>query len=227
MVRVQAHNPVEERMPKVKVAAFSISVDGYGAGPDQSLANPLGRGGEALHEWFVPTRGFKRVYGEEGGSTGVDSDFGTRSMENLGAWIMGRNMFGPIRGEWPDDEWKGWWGEEPPYHCPVFVLTHHPRPPMEMAGGTVFHFVTGGIHEALERARQVAGDKDIRIGGGSGTIRQYLEERLIDEMYLAIAPVLLGSGEPLFEGLDLVELGYRVVEYKQGEAALHVIVGRK
>ena len=214
-------------MPKVRVAAFSISVDGYGAGPDQSVENPLGRGGEALHDWFVPTRGFKQAYGRDGGSTGVDSDFGEQAMENLGAWIMGRNMFGPVRGEWPDFEWKGWWGDDPPYHCPVFVLTHHQRPPLEMAGGTLFHFVTDGIHEALDRAREAAGDKDIRIGGGTATVRQYLEARLIDEMHLAVAPTILGKGENLFEGLDLPELGYRVSSYQPGEAALHVIVGRQ
>ena len=214
-------------MPKVRVAAFSISVDGYGAGSDQSLENPLGRGGEALHDWFVPTRGFKQAYGKDGGSTGVDSDFGERAMENLGAWIMGRNMFGPVRGEWPDFEWKGWWGDDPPYHCPVFVLTHHQRPPLEMAGGTVFHFVTGGIDEALERAREAAGDKDIRIGGGTATIRQYLEARLIDEMHLAVAPTILGKGENLFEGLDFPELGYRVTFYQPGEAALHLIIERQ
>ena len=214
-------------MPKVRVAAYSISVDGYGAGPDQSVEHPLGRGGEGLHEWFVPTRGFRQVYGEEGGSTGVDSDFGERAMENLGAWIMGRNMFGPVRGEWPDFEWKGWWGDNPPYHCPVFVLTHHERPPLEMAGGTVFHFVTGGIAEALQRAREAAGDRDIRIGGGAETIRQYLEAGLIDELHIAIAPVLLGTGEPLFEGLDWPKLGYQVTESVMGEGAMHVIVGRK
>ena len=180
-------------MTKVRVNAFSISIDGFGAGLDQSLENPLGRRGEELHEWFVPTRGFREVYGEEGGTTGVDNDFGARSMDDLGAWIMGRNMFGPVRGDWPDFEWKGWWGEEPPYHCPVFVLTHHERPPLEMAGGTVFHFVTGGIHEALDRAREAAGDRDIRIGGGAETIRQYLQLGLIDELHVAIAPVLLGG----------------------------------
>lgn len=214
-------------MSKVRVNAFSISIDGYGAGPDQALENPLGRGGEALHEWFVPTRGFQRVYGKDEGTTGIDDDFGARSMENLAAWIMGRNMFGPVRGEWPDFEWKGWWGEEPPYHCPVFVLTHHERPPLEMAGGTVFHFVTGGIHEALDRAREAAGDRDIRIGGGAATIREYLRIGAIDEMHVAIAPVLLGSGEPLFEGLDLPALGYAVREHAAGEQATHVIITRR
>ncbi len=214
-------------MSKVRVNAFSISVDGYGAGPDQSREDPLGKGGEGLHEWFVPTRGFQKVYGREGGSTGIDDDMGKDSMENLGAWIMGRNMFGPVRGEWPDFEWKGWWGDNPPYHCPVFVLTHHERPPLEMDGGTVFHFVTGGIHEALDRAREAAGGKDIRIGGGAETIRQYLEAGLIDQLHLAIAPVLLGSGENLFEGLDLAELGYEAKEMRAGEAACHLLVGRK
>ncbi len=214
-------------MTKVRVNAFSISIDGFGAGLDQSVENPLGRRGEELHEWFVPTRGFRQVYGEDGGTTGVDNDFGARSMDDLGAWIMGRNMFGPVRGEWPDFEWKGWWGEEPPYHCPVFVLTHHERPPLEMAGGTVFHFVTGGIHEALDRAREAAGDKDIRIGGGAGTIRQYLQVGLIDELHVAIAPVLLGGGEPLFAGLDLPALGYAVREQAAGEKAMHVIIARR
>jgi dihydrofolate reductase len=214
-------------MGKVRVNAFGVSIDGYGAGPDQSLENPLGRGGEGLHEWFVPTRGFRQVYGEEGGSTGIDNDFGARSMDNLGAWIMGRNMFGPVRGEWPDFEWKGWWGEEPPYHCPVFVLTHHERPPQEMAGGTVFHFVTGGVHEALDRARDAAGDKDIRVGGGAETIRQYLQAGLIDELHIAIAPVLLGAGEPLFAGLDLPALGYQVREHAAGEKATHIIIARR
>jgi dihydrofolate reductase len=166
------------------------------------------------------------MYCQEGGTDGVDDRFAARGFENLGAWIMGRNMFGPVRGPWPDESWRGWWGETPPYHVPVFVLSHHARPDLEMAGGTVFHFVTGGIHEALERAREAAGDKDIRIGGGAGTIRQYLEARLIDEMHLAIAPVLLGSGESPFEGLSLPELGYRVVDSRAGEAAFHLIVGR-
>ena len=213
-------------MSKVRVNAFSISVDGFGAGPGQSRENPLGEGGEGLHDWFVPTRGFQRVYGREGGTTGIDDEMGQGSMDKLGAWIMGRNMFGPVRGEWPDFGWKGWWGEEPPYHCPVFVLTHHARPPQEMAGGTVFHFVTGGIEEALERAREAAGDKDIRIGGGASTVRQYLTARLIDEMHLAVAPLLLGSGANLFEGIDLAKLGYRVTGMRNGEAACHMMVAR-
>lgn len=214
-------------MTKVRVNAFSISIDGYGAGPDQSLEHPLGRGGEALHAWFLPTRGFKQAYGEQGGSTGIDDEFGSRSMQNLGAWIMGRNMFGPVRDPWPDFDWRGWWGEEPPYHCPVFVLTHHARPPLKMAGGTVFHFVTGGIHEALDGAREAAGDKDVRIGGGAATIRQYLEARLIDGLHLAVAPVLLGDGEPLFASLDLPALGYEVTGHVAGEQATHIILTRK
>ena len=213
-------------MTKVRVAAFSISVDGFGAGPDQSLDDPLGRGGEGLHNWFVPTRSFQSIYGE-GGTTGVDNDFGTRSFENLGAWIMGRNMFGPIRGDWPDDNWRGWWGDNPPYHVPVFVLTHHQREPVEMAGGTTFHFVTGGIEEALDRARAAAGGKDIRIGGGVSVIRQYLQAGLIDELHLAVSPVILGSGENLLDGINLVELGYQVRESRSGEAALHVVIATK
>jgi dihydrofolate reductase len=211
---------------KVRVAAFSISLDGYGAGPDQNLQDPLGRGGEALHEWFVPTRTFKEVHGESDGTTGIDDDFAARSFENVGAWIMGRNMFGPVRGDWPDDSWKGWWGDNPPYHVPVFVLTHYPREPLEMEGGTTFHFVTDGIEAALERAREAAGGKDVLIGGGSSVIRQYLQAQLIDEMHLAIAPVLLGRGEDLFEGISLPELGYRVMKHAAGGAATHVVIGR-
>lgn len=214
-------------MSKVRVAAFSISVDGYGAGPDQSLENPLGRGGEELHGWFIPTERFQRMYGNGEGTTGVNNDFAERSFDNLGAWIMGRNMFGPVRGEWPDDSWRGWWGDNPPYHVPVFVLTHHAREPIEMEGGTVFHFVTGGIEEALQRAREAAGGKDIRIGGGVATIRQYLKARLIDELHLAVSPVLLGAGENLLEGIDLPRLGYQVIESKADDAALHLIVSRK
>lgn len=213
-------------MSKVRVNAFSISIDGYGAGAGQSREDPLGRGGEALHDWFVRTRSFQQTYGREDGSTGIDDDLAATSMENLGAWIMGRNMFGPVRGAWPDLEWKGWWGDEPPYRCPIFVLTHHARPPLEMAGGTVFHFVTDGIHDALERARKAAGDRDIRIGGGVSVVRQYLETRLIDEMHLAIAPVLLGRGEVLFEGIDLLDLGYRITKHAAGGLATHVMIGR-
>jgi dihydrofolate reductase len=214
-------------MTKLRVNAFSISADGFGAGFDQSLDHPLGRGAEDLHRWFRPTRTFQvEVMGQDQGTTGVDDDFAQRSFMNLGAWIMGRNMFGPVRGPWPDEEWKGWWGANPPYHVPVFVLTHHPRPALEMEGGTVFHFVTEGIEAALERARAAAKGADIRIGGGADTIRQYLRAGLIDEMHLAISPVLLGRGEPLFQGLDLVAHGYRVQEHVVTEAALHLMVSR-
>jgi dihydrofolate reductase len=214
-------------MSKLRVNSFSVSADGFGAGPDQDLDHPLGRGGEQLHKWFLPTLTFQRqVQGRDRGTTGVDNDFAERSFENLGAWIMGRNMFGPVRGPWPDYEWKGWWGANPPYHVPVFVLTHHSRPPLEMAGGTVFHFVTGGIGAALNQARAAAGEKDVRIGGGAATIRQYLKAGLIDEMHLAMSPVLLGQGEPLFEGIDLTALGYSVKEYVPTEAAMHLVVGR-
>jgi dihydrofolate reductase len=214
-------------MSKVRVNSFAISLDGYGAGPEQSLKNPLGRGGESLHEAFVATRTFQRLYGKGQGTTGVDDRFAARGLENLGAWIMGRNMFGPVRGPWPDESWRGWWGEEPPYHVPVFVLTHHERPSLEMKGGTVFHFVTGGIEEALLRAREVAGDRDVRIGGGVSTIRQYLEARVIDEMHVSIAPVLLGTGESLLEGIDLPKLGYEVTEHVPTEGATHVVFTKR
>jgi dihydrofolate reductase len=214
-------------MTRVRVDSFSISLDGYGAGPDQGLENPLGVGGEALHEWAHPTRTFQqRVLGAGGGTTGLDDDFAARGFRNVGAWILGRNMFGPVRGPWPDHAWKGWWGDEPPYHVPVFVLTHHPRPPVEMAGGTTFHFVTDGIHEALSRARAAAAGKDVRVGGGPGTIRQYLRAGLIDELHLAISPALLGSGERLLEDVDLKALGYTCVEFKPSEKAAHVVLRR-
>ena len=215
-------------MSQVRVESFSISLDGFGAGPNQSLERPLGVGGESLHGWALQTKTFQRVlFGKEGGSTGVDEDYAARGMRNMGAWILGRNMFGPIRGDWPDDSWKGWWGKNPPYHVPVFVLTHHPRAPIEMEGGTVFHFVTAGIHEALRLAREAAGEKDIRIGGGVATIQQYLRARLIDEMHIAVSPVLLGSGEGLFAGLDLIELGYECVEHAGTANAAHAVIRKK
>ena len=217
---------IEEPMSKVKVAAFSISLDGFGAGPEQDLKNPLGVRGHELHSWFFPTESFKKMTGKSGGSVGVDNDFAVQSFENVGAWIMGRNMFGPIRGPWRDDSWKGWWGNNPPYHTPVFVLTHHPRPDLTMESGTTFHFVTDGPEAALARAREAAKGKDIRIGGGVSAIRQYLAAKLIDEMHLAVSPVLLGEGEPLFSGLDLPKLGYVHAKTTPGEGALHVIIGR-
>jgi dihydrofolate reductase len=214
-------------MGKLRVSSFSVSLDGYGAGPDQGLEKPLGARGSELHEWIYPTRTFQAMYGSGEGTTGVDEDFARRGMENLGAWIMGRNMFGPIRGAWPDEAWKGWWGANPPYHVPVFVLTHHARTSFEMEGGTAFHFVTEGIEEALKRARHAAGSKDIRVGGGASTIRQYLRAGLLDELHVAIAPVLLGSGEPLFSGLNLPELGYAVREHVATQAATHVVLERR
>ncbi len=211
-------------MPKLRVNCFSVSLDGYGAGPDQDLANPLGVGGMAVHQWVFPTRTFQRQHGGgTDGTTGVDDDFAARGMAGLGAWILGRNMFGPVRGPWPDEAWKGWWGEEPPYHCPVFVLTHHPRPPLEMTGGTVFHFVDESIERVVARAKAAAGDLDVRLGGGVATLRQALAARLVDEMHLAIAPVLLGRGESVFAGLDLPALGYAVVERVSSDAATHVV----
>ncbi|MEO8479948.1 MAG: dihydrofolate reductase family protein [Gemmatimonadota bacterium] len=213
-------------MTRVRVESFTISLDGYGAGPSQDLDHPLGVGGSDLHQWFVPTRTFQRTHGAGDGTTGIDDDFAARGFENLGAWILGRNMFGPIRGPWPDLNWQGWWGDNPPYHVPVFVLTHHARPPIEMDGGTTFHFVTGGIHEALDRARGAADGRDVRIGGGPNTIQQYLRASLIDELHIAIAPVLLGQGERLFEGVDLRTLGYECVECVPSEKATHVVLRR-
>ncbi len=212
---------------KVRVSSFAVSADGFGAGPDQSLSAPLGVGGELLHRWFYPTKTFQTMFGQGQGTEGTDNSFAERGMENVGAWILGRNMFSPMRGDWPDEDWKGWWGDEPPYHVPVFVLTHHPRRSFEMKGGTVFHFETAGIEAALKRARDAAGDKDIRIGGGAETIRQYLRAGLIDSIHVAISPVLLGRGEPLWEGLDLPALGYEVIECTAGEHATHLRIGRR
>ena len=213
-------------MSRLRVASFSISLDGFGAGPDQSLQDPLGVGGESVHAWVFPTNTFQRMHGTGVGAAGVDDDYAARGFENLGAWILGRNMFGPIRGPWPDEAWKGWWGDEPPYHVPVFVLTHHARPPLEMKGGTIFHFVTGGIQDALDRARKAAAGKDIRLGGGVATIREYLRAGLVDEMHLAVSPVLLGSGENLLAGIDLTALGFRTREHAATEKALHVVLAR-
>lgn len=214
-------------MSKVRVSSFAVSLDGYAAGPDQSLENPLGIRGPELFQWFLSTSTWKGMHGQDGGSTGVDNDWAQRSMENVGAWILGRNMFGPVRGPWPDDSWKGWWGDEPPYHVPTFVLTHHPRSPIEMKGGTTFHFVTDGIHSALQRAKDAANGRDVRIGGGVATIQQYLRAGLIDELHLALNPVLMGSGENLFLGLDMAALGYRCSENIFGEHAMHVVLKKQ
>ena len=210
-------------MPKLRVASFSLSLDGFGAGPNQSLEHPLGENGLDLHRWFFETRTFRAMTGGAGGETGIDDGFAARGFDNVGAWILGRNMFGPIRGEWPDESWRGWWGPSPPYHVPVFVLTHHAREPLEMDGGTTFHFVTDGIETALERARALG---DVRIGGGVSTIQQLLRARLIDELHFAISPVLLGAGESMFGGVNLRELGYRCVESVAGERATHVRIER-
>ena len=213
-------------MSKVRVNSFSVSIDGFGAGPNQGIPNPLGEGGEALHEWLFPTRTFQQMYGNEPGTTGPDEDFAARGMANLGAWILGRNMFGPVRGAWPDETWKGWWGDNPPYHTDVFVLTHHKRPPLEMQGGTTFHFVTEGIHDALDRAKHSAKGKDIRIGGGADVIRQYLKAGLIDTMHIAVSPILLGAGESLLAGLDLRALGYTQAEYVGTAKAAHYVLNK-
>jgi dihydrofolate reductase len=204
-----------------------VSLDGYGAGSNQDIDNPLGIGGTALHSWFYPTRTFQKMFGKDEGTTGIDNDFAERGTTNLGAWILGRNMFGPIRGPWKDENWKGWWGPNPPYHVPVFVLTHHPRPPITMEGGTTFHFVTDGIEAALQAARAAAGDKDVRLGGGVAAIREYLEAGLVDEMHMAISPVLIGAGEHLLSGLNLPKLGYRVTEHVPSAAATHIMLKKQ
>jgi dihydrofolate reductase len=218
----------ESFMTRLRVHGFSISLDGYGAGPDQSLDDPLGIGGEALHDWLVATQTFKRLVGSSGGgNAGADDEFAARGFENIGAWILGRNMFGPIRGPWPDKAWKGWWGDNPPYHTDVFVLTHHAREPIEMEGGTIFHFVTDGVHAALDLAKRSAKDKDVRLGGGASVIRQYLEARLIDEMQISISPVLLGRGEHLFSGVDALALGYACTRHVTTPDATHFVLERR
>jgi dihydrofolate reductase len=214
-------------MSKVKVAGYSVSIDGFAAGTAQSLNSPLGQRGEELFQWFFPTRAFRQMLGKDDGETGPDDQFGHRAMEGFGAFILGRNMFGPIRGEWPDDQWKGWWGDNPPYHAPTFILTHYARAPIEMQGGTTFHFVTGGIEEALRLAREAAGAKDVKIGGGAETVRQYVAAGHVDEIHLAVSPVVLGQGEPLFSGLDLRALGYRTVEHVPTPRATHIVLAKE
>jgi dihydrofolate reductase len=211
-------------MTKLRVHSFTISLDGYGAGPNQSIDNPLGLGADKLHDWSIATRTWRRMHGEKGGTRGIDDDFVARGVTNVGAWIMGRNMFGPIRGPWPDDSWKGWWDNNPPFHTPVFVLTHHARDPITLQGGTSFHFITDGIHAALKKASEAAAGKDALLGGGISMIRQYLREGLIDEMHLAIVPVLLGSGEHLFADLDLRQLGYHSTEHVPTKSVMHVVL---
>ena len=213
-------------MGKVRVAGFSVSIDGFGAGPEQSLQDPLGKRGPELFQWYFPTQAFKAMHGGEGGTTGLDNDFAIRSMDGFGAFILGRNMFGPIRGDWPDDVWKGWWGDNPPYHAPTFVLTHHARAPIEMQGGTTFYFVTDGIESALRQARAVAGAKDVKIGGGVSTVRQYLQAGAIDTLHFAVSPTVLGQGEAMFDGIDLRALGYRVTEHVPTDKATHIVLSR-
>ena len=216
-------------MSRLRINCFSISADGFGAGPAQSLEHPMGLGGMALHQWVLPTRAFQRMHGGggTGGTSGIDDELATAGMDGLGAWILGRNMFGPVRGPWPDDKWKGWWGPNPPYHVPVFVLTHHPRAPIEMEGGTTFHFVTDGIHAALERAKAAAGGKDVRVGGGVATVREYLRAGLVDEINFAISPVMLGSGEALLAGIDLPALGFERTRYATTDNAMHLVLTKK
>jgi dihydrofolate reductase len=214
-------------MSKLLVRSFAVSIDGYGAGPNQDLEHPLGVGGPELMEWFFHTRTWEKMRGEGGGETGIDNAMAEQGFAGIGASILGRNMFGPVRGPWPDDSWKGWWGDEPPYHTPVFVLTHHARAPIKMAGGTEFRFVTDGIHSALEQARAAAGGLDVRLGGGVSTVREYLRAGLIDELHLAIGPIVLGDGESLWEGLDMRALGYECTRQVAGERAMHVFIGRR
>ncbi len=213
-------------MSKLRVQSFTISIDGYGAGPNQDVQNPLGVNGPALMEWFFHTRVWREMHGDDDGETGIDNGIAEQGFTGIGAWILGRNMFGPVRGPWPDESWRGWWGDEPPYHVPVFVLTHYPRPPLTMAGGTVFHFFTGGIQAAFEQATAAAGGRDVRLGGGVSTIRQYLRAAMIDEMHLAIRPVLLGSGEHLLNDINMSALGYECVRHVAGERATHVFLRR-
>ncbi len=215
-------------MSKLRVESFTISLDGFGAGPDQDINNPLGVGGASLHGWAIPTRTFQqKLFGNDGGETGVDDEFAARGFQNIGAWILGRNMFGPVRGPWPDESWRGWWGENPVYHGPVFVLTQHARAPLVMEGGTTFHFVTDGVAAALERAREAAEGKDVRLGGGVNVIQQYLRQRLIDEMHIAISPVLLGAGERLLDGVNLPALGYACVKHQASARATHLLLSRQ
>lgn len=213
-------------MGRLRIHNFSVSIDGYGAGVEQSQANPLGVGGMSLHTWAFATRTFQEMLGQEGGASGVDNDFMQRGLDNIGASIIGRNMFGPIRGPWPDESWKGWWGDNPPYHTPVFVLTNHPRPSLAMQGGTTFHFVTDGIDVALQRAREAADGKDVRLGGGVSTIRQFVSAGLVDTMHFAVAPVLLGAGEHLFAGIDVPKIGYRLAEHVATPNVTHVVLER-
>lgn len=214
-------------MPRVRVEGFTLSLDGYAAGPDQTLEHPLGVGAEGLHGWLVATRHWRAMHGKDGGESGVDDRFAARSHAGVGAWIMGRNMFGPVRGPWPDHAWQGWWGDDPPFAGPVFVLSHHARPTLAMPGGTVFHFVTEGAQAALERARAAAGEQDVQVSGGADTIRQYLAAGQIDELHVAISPVLLGSGERLFEGTDLRAAGYACVEFVPTQKAAHMVLRRE
>jgi len=213
-------------MPKVRVAGFSLSVDGFGAGPEQSMQDPLGKRGAEMFQWFFHTSTFRAMQGKDDGSQGIDEDYAARGMANFGAFILGRNMFGPIRGDWPDESWKGWWGPNPPYHAPTFILTHYPREPLVMEGGTTFHFITGGIEDALEKAKAAAGGKDVKIGGGVSTVRQYLQAGLIDELHFAISPVVLGKGEAMFTGIDLPALGFRVAEHVATEHATHIVLAK-
>jgi dihydrofolate reductase len=212
-------------MSRLRVHCLSMSLDGYVAGPHQSLEEPIGLGGEGLHAWMFECRTWREMTGQAGGTEGVDDGFMAVGFDGIGATVMGRNMFGPVRGPWAPvagKEWRGWWGDDPPYHHAVFVLTHHPHAPIEMQGGTTFHFVTDGIESALEQARGAAGEQDIRLGGGAATVRQYLRAGLVDDLHIAIAPILLGAGERLFDDLGDAVDRYECVEMVRGELATHV-----
>lgn len=219
--------PLEIRVSRLLVKSFAISIDGYGAGANQDLQNPLGVRGPDLMDWLVHTDMWRQMHGHDDGEAGIDNTMAQQGFDGIGAWIIGRNMFGPVRGPWPDDSWKGWWDDEPPYRVPVFVLTHHPRATLRMKGGTEFRFDGGDIHAVLDQAKAAANGRDVRLGGGVATIRQFLRVGLIDELHLAQRPILMGSGEHLFHGIDLQALGYACTEHVAGERATHVFVRRR
>jgi dihydrofolate reductase len=214
-------------MSRVRVHNFSVSLDGFGTGEGQSLEAPFGHAGNRLHEWFFPTRTFRQILGDPGGTTGVDDGFASNWDRNIGAEIMGRNKFGPQRGPWADEEWKGWWGDNPPFHTPVFVLTHHPRPSIEMKGGTTFHFLDASPAEAVKVAQEAAGDLDVRIGGGPSTIREFLAGNLVDYLHVPIVPIVLGRGERLWDGLEDLESRFQIEFVSSPSGVTHLTLSRR